>query len=557
MRKAGRGLIAVILVTTAVSWATTSPASTSMQNSPAREVVPFEVTARDGTKLRGHVYLPYGRGPYATVLEYSPYWNNLDGPSSTPEDDGPGRVIKTNPHVERLLREGFAFAAVSLRGTGSSGGCHQWGGKTEWHDAATVVEALAQKPWSTGKIGMIGLSYSGWTQYEAIAANAPALKAAVPASGVIDLWSLMTRHGAPISGAQTVQTAFTAITTTPVFGDVEPEHANCPRFAEEVDAALTLSIDAAKTPYFEERDLRQEIAGTKVAVFASNGMTDNEGHILQFEGLWDLLGPQKRLHLFQGPHAYPTREDFLDQAVGWLDRHLRGGRDATRSGIVEYEDDSGRWHVARSWPPRAQRQTLFLSGDELTSDASRIESSERSFRTGKHPCLEVCGAKAPGSTYLVECASGNAAYMTPPLTEDVLVAGNFTLDLKVRSDQPGGYLAAMLYHAPAGAGCPVFEGVEVRRALMDLRHWKQEGRPEPFPIDQVTKVGMTSHPLASAIPAGHRLILVLAGDSDELHPSPYRPELSFSTSPTLPSSLSLPIVEGNLNFARRAREGIE
>ncbi|MDQ3962916.1 MAG: hypothetical protein M3277_03260, partial [Actinomycetota bacterium] len=33
---------------------------------------PFEVKAKGGAELRGHVTLPGGRGPFATILELSP-----------------------------------------------------------------------------------------------------------------------------------------------------------------------------------------------------------------------------------------------------------------------------------------------------------------------------------------------------------------------------------------------------------------------------------------------------------------------------------------------------
>ena len=524
--------------------ATTDPAGAGEMS-----VVPFELVADDGAHLRGHVYLPSGDGPFATILELSQYWNNLDGPTSTPQDDGPGRAIKPNPHVERFLQEGFAFAAVSVRGTGASDGCHQWGGSREVDDAGLVVEALADQPWSNGNIGMYGLSYSGWTQYEAIASGAPSLKAVVPASGVIDLWTLLTRHGAPISGAGVTQASFDAIVTTPFFGDVKPDHLACGRYKEEVDAAIELSTDAERTKYFAERDYRDEIAGSDVAVFASNGLTDNEGHIMQFEGLWDLLQRDKRLHLFQGGHGYPLRADFLDEAVAWFDHYLRGGPDTVASGIVEYQDDQGAWHSSKSWPPKAHTEKLFLSEESLVEDIRAVVGSHRTLRSTKHPCLQVCGANPPGEPYLVECATG-VAYVSPPLTEEILVAGNFTLDLQLTSDLPGGNLAAMLYHAPADHSCPIFQGPEVRRALMELQHWKEEGVPTPFPVNEMTGVKMTSHPLASRIPAGHRLILVVSGDSDEVNPSAFKPQLTIHTSTSHPSAISLPIVEGRLRFVR-------
>ena len=130
------------------------------------EVLPFSVQTADGETLRGHVYLPDKPGPHATVLEYSPYY---DGTAN----EAP------NGQMPELLRHfteaGFAVAFVSMRGTGASGGCLPLGGFEDRSDAYAVVEGLADQPWSNGRIGMWGLSYAGWSQFLAMAANPPSL----------------------------------------------------------------------------------------------------------------------------------------------------------------------------------------------------------------------------------------------------------------------------------------------------------------------------------------------------------------------------------------------
>ena len=156
------------------------------------EVRPFSVQTQDGETLRGHVYLPDRPGPHATVLELSPYHDTSSG--------SPTAGKAPNGQMTELLRHfteaGYAVAFVSMRGTGRSDGCLPLGGLEDRTDAYTVIESLADQPWSDGRIGMWGLSYAGWSQYLAMAADPPSLKAVVPMSGVIDLWSLLSRRGA-------------------------------------------------------------------------------------------------------------------------------------------------------------------------------------------------------------------------------------------------------------------------------------------------------------------------------------------------------------------------
>ncbi|MCA1705606.1 MAG: CocE/NonD family hydrolase, partial [Actinobacteria bacterium] len=229
----------------------------------AVRVVPFETRAADGTALRGHVYFPEADAPVATVLQLSPYWNTVKGP---------GELQADSDVVRPFVEAGFAVALVNLRGTGESDGCFQWGSRLDWSDASTVVEALAAQPWSNGNVGMYGTSYEGWTQYMAMADPPPSLKAAVPISGVIDVWSLLTRQGAPISVGPVASTEFGAATS---FVGLEPavlNHVGCPEYVTHLHQGAGLLISGDRTPYYQERDLRPFLVNSPVPVLMTNGL---------------------------------------------------------------------------------------------------------------------------------------------------------------------------------------------------------------------------------------------------------------------------------------------
>ncbi len=137
---------------------------------------PYEVTTADGVTLRGWVHFPEGPGPYATILEFTPYIDN-NGDDSSADVGG----------FDYLLNAGYALARVSVRGTGRSGGCLHFGDRVDVDDVTTVINDLARQPWSTGKIGMVGHSYTAWTQDMAVSTAPEPLKAVVPTSGVINL----------------------------------------------------------------------------------------------------------------------------------------------------------------------------------------------------------------------------------------------------------------------------------------------------------------------------------------------------------------------------------
>ncbi|PWB67968.1 MAG: hypothetical protein C3F15_17235 [Holophagae bacterium] len=130
----------------------------------APESTTYWVAMPDGVLLATEVWLPTTPEPYPTVLTRTPYSR------FTPPDVTPATYVA----------EGYAVVSQEIRGCGESGGT--------WHfyaddnaDGHTTIDWIAQQGWSNGKVGMIGRSGTGATQY-AIARGAPAaLKCLAPA----------------------------------------------------------------------------------------------------------------------------------------------------------------------------------------------------------------------------------------------------------------------------------------------------------------------------------------------------------------------------------------
>lgn len=489
----------------------------------------FQTQTAEGTVLRGHVHLPDGPGPFATVLNFSPYWN---GPAYLGSDQ-PGAPAAAG--ADFLLDAGFAVALVNMRGTGLSQGCTTFGHRSEWGDAAAAVEALADRPWSNGRIGMYGISFDGWSQWMATAEAPPALKAVVPMSAVIDLWSLLTRRGAPILPGPITPLEWWALTS---LASVPPDlsHFNCvAEQGENARAALDLILRGDHGPYFDARDMRPHIAGSDVPALVSNGFVYfDEGHVLQYEGLWDILRPE-RTHFVLGQwgHDFPTdhKPDWNGQVVGWFDQYLRDGAQTVPTGIVEYQDTSDAWHTANRWPPPATTTTLHLGNKAITDSPPSRPSSQTLLSV---PAVE------PASL----CGPHEARYVSPPLAEDVVVAGNIGFDLDVKSTLPGGNLVAVLRHTPGGGGCAALSAApEVGRAQLDLRHWATPGQSRSFPVNRPTRVSVPGQPGAARIPRGHRLVLGVTGGSLDLQPDPLLPLLTIGR-----GALEIPVVEGTLRF---------
>ncbi|MDQ3825156.1 MAG: hypothetical protein M3325_05180, partial [Actinomycetota bacterium] len=122
--------------------------------------------------------------------------------------------------------------------------------------------------------------------------------------------------------------------------------------------------------------------------------------------------------------------------------------------------------------------------------------------------------------------------------------------LTVSSNLPGGNLVATLYHTSDRNSCTnlVARAKDSGRIQLDLRHWQQPGKSQPFPTNTPTRVTAKSLPLATTIPAGERLVLVISATSPEILPDPLQPRITIATGDQLPGSLSLPVVSGELRF---------
>jgi len=126
------------------------------------------VRMRDGTVLRGDVYRPRTVGRFPVLVGRVGY-KLRDWPMDF-----------YTPTGEYYARRGYGVVWQNVRGTfASEGDFHPfrddaWGANQDGYD---TVEWAAAQPWSSGKVGMLGISYSGLTQYLVAPSRPPHLQA--------------------------------------------------------------------------------------------------------------------------------------------------------------------------------------------------------------------------------------------------------------------------------------------------------------------------------------------------------------------------------------------
>lgn len=163
------------------------------------------VPVRDGTLLAATVRLPFGAsltdGPFPTVIEYSGYdvsapadpilsrLGNVLGLGWGSDPLVPGGETLVGNVVARMA--GYAVVSVQLRGSGCSGGDADLLGPQGAADGYDLVETVAAQWWAQGgRVGMVGISFSGFSQLATAATRPPSLAAIAPLSYAGRLWDV-------------------------------------------------------------------------------------------------------------------------------------------------------------------------------------------------------------------------------------------------------------------------------------------------------------------------------------------------------------------------------
>jgi len=134
----------------------------------------------DGARLATDLYLPAGAAAgerFPALLEYLPYRKD----ESRSRDDA---------LYSYFVRRGYAVARVDIRGTGRSEGRlipYEYS-EIEQRDGEVVIDWLSKQEWSSGRVGMFGISWGGFNSIHMAMRHPPALGAIIAVDATDDLY---------------------------------------------------------------------------------------------------------------------------------------------------------------------------------------------------------------------------------------------------------------------------------------------------------------------------------------------------------------------------------
>jgi uncharacterized protein len=471
------------------------------------------VPMRDGVALAADHYAPAVARPLGTVLLRTPYARGS---------------LQDVASVRVLAARGYHVLVQSCRGVYGSGGEFD-PMVAEVDDGRDTVAWLRRQPWFDGRLGTIGASYAGWTQWAIMVDPPPELRAsvvvvaphdfaeAVYGTGAFTLldflgWSDLVAHQEDVGQLRGVLRAATgarrrapAYAALPLGEAAEPVlDGRAPWYREWV------AHHDRDDPFWAPRRLPGALAAASAPVLLVGGWQDLfiDQTLEQYTALHDRGAP---VALTVGPWTHldvagRAAGTIAREALAWFDEHLAGvpAPPTARSAPVRVHVTGAReWRDLPAWPPPTAPHVLHLRpGGGLGATAPPPGQVARFCYDPADPTPTLGGRLLSDRAGVLddrplEAREDVVVFTSEPLAGDVEVVGRPAVELDHASGNPHADVFARLCDVdPRG-----------RSLLVTDMLVRLDPRRGPGPV----RLDLTA--CAHRFRAGHRLRLVVAGGS--------------------------------------------
>jgi predicted acyl esterase len=175
------------------------------------------IPMRDGAQLRANVYRPDGPGRFPVLMTLGPYGKDVHLSEFMPEAwaalqrrhpeilqaSSCRHLVFETPDPEVWVPHGYVLVKVDSRGAGKSPGFLDPNSPAEFRDFYDAIGWAGAADWSSGRVGLLGISYFAAGQWMIASMRPPALAAMVPWQGASDFYRDRTRQGGIFAGGFT------------------------------------------------------------------------------------------------------------------------------------------------------------------------------------------------------------------------------------------------------------------------------------------------------------------------------------------------------------------
>ena len=505
------------------------------------------IPMRDGEVLKANLFRPKAAGKFPVLMTFGPY--GKDVPLGEFMEEAKARLEKSYPDIlasssckylvfetpdpEVWIPDGYIIIKVDSRGSGKSEGRLDPNSPAEFQDFYDAIEWAGVQEWSSGKIGLIGVSYYAAGQWRVGAMRPPHLKALLPWQGTYDFyrdrvrqdgifgsgflkrwWArsvLRNQHGNPECPYHDIDTG--ARTTGPARLTAAQLAANRADYLGDVlKHPLNDSFYQERTPPLDKIELPAWV----VANWGGLAL-HLRGTIGGYMGLasrqkWLKIQGGSYFHTFLQPKNVALQKRFFDRFLKGIDNGWES-EPRVEVEIRSFDDKVKRVARAEQWPlPDTQWTRFYLDAESRTLNPLQPRlASSASYQ-----------ALSEGVTFAT-APFARATEIAGPLKARLFVSSS-TADMDIfatlcafdKDGKEATFISAVEPKSPASQGwLRVSQRKTDPKRSTEFTPFHPHDERQPLAPGEVHEVEVEIWPMSLALPAGARLTLTLQGKDFE------------------------------------------
>ena len=503
----------------------------------------------DGVRLAADLYLPADMRDKTlpVLLEYLPYR----------KDESRQRNFGLYSY---FVRRGYLVARVDIRGTGNSEGRtipYEYS-DIELDDGEQVIAWLAAQPFSTGTLGMFGISWGGFNSIQMAVRNPPALKAFIAVMATEDLYQEDVHYIDGIMHTDSWMMSndlYNSLPGAPDFVMDKDWYQN--RFDVE-PSVFTYMRQQRDGPFWDRASALRKYDRIKIPGFHIGGWYDGYRDSLP-RMLENVKAPVKAMigpwdHDFPHNASHAPQMEWRREAVRWFDHWLKG----MDTGIMEepafavYVRDwhppgpgvygfAGRWRWEDGWPLKRSRTETWFAQQQRGLARTTTEPSIEKHKYVPSSGLEAGGPVMWWGSMLPDLQPSDdhaLVFDSEPLQQPLEILGEPVAHIRVSVDATrANWIARIADIAPDG------RVTHVAAAAFNGTHRNSARSPADIVPGEEFSLDIEMHFTSWVFPPGHRIrFAVTNAQWPMLWPTPYPMTTTLALGGDEGARVDLPVI---------------
>ena len=481
------------------------------------------------------------------------------------------RPIISKSHVNEWVPHGYVVVHSSSPGTGFSQGCPTIGDDNESLAPKAVIDWLngrapgytspdGNEPvvayWSTGKVGMTGMSHPGTLALAAATTGVDGLEVIIPIAPNTSPYHYyrsngLIRHPFGFIG-EDIDYLYDYVHSNPHRCDYCDDHMRDQEMARGFDR-----ITGDYNAFWAKRDYLHDLEPLKAAVLMSHAFNDWNVVPEHSNRIYQALrakGVTTQVYYHQGGHGGGPPKKMMNW---WFAHYLYGVENGVENGprawIVRENAERTKPTPYEDYPnPGAEPVVFYLiAGAPERGQLVTTKPSKQGTETviDNFSFSGAALAKA-------EWTNHRLIYLTPKLTEPVHLSGTASVTIKLSSTKPAANLSIWLVSLPwtEDRKSKITDNI-ITRGWADPQNYRSLSESEPLVPERFYEMTFDLQPDDQIIPKGQQIgLMVFSSDRDfTLWPSPGT-ELTVDLDAT---TLTVPIVGGADAFSMAVKQELQ